>query len=164
MSQIRSSKKIAETGVGRDGINIGSATLRRDAIAMHGTKINTETRFPGSIWHCGVHLGTGKDQNASGRKNHANLRVNLHGFLRHWLDAGVFANVLGGVEPANAVPLRVTVDSGTVQSRWVAASTRTNWPWKRLRRRTSSDTATSQKMLCMRFSRTANAERDIPGS
>jgi hypothetical protein len=114
MSQIRSSKKIAETGAGTGGIDFGSAALGNDVVEMHGPKINTETRLPGGVWHCGVHLGAGKDENTSDRKNHANLRVKLDRFLRHWLDAGVFANVLCGVESANAVPLRVIVDSGTV--------------------------------------------------
>ena len=62
-------------------------------------------------------MGAGKDENASDRKNNANLWVKLHGFLRHWLDTRVLANVLGGVEPANALPFRIIVDSGTVADR-----------------------------------------------
>lgn len=91
-----------------------SATPRNDVIKIHGTKINTETRLTGSVCHCRVHVGAGKDENTSDRKDNTNLRVKLHGFLGHWLDTRVLADVLGGVEPASAVPFRVIVDPRTV--------------------------------------------------
>src|SRR5260370_781607 len=55
-----------------------------------------------------------KMRNASDRKNNANLWIKLHRFLRHGLYARVFADVLRGVEPANAIPFRIVIDSGTV--------------------------------------------------
>ena len=48
------------------------------------------------------------------RKNNANLRIKLHGFLRHWLDARVPADLFDGVEPTNTVSFGMVVDSGTV--------------------------------------------------
>ena len=54
MSQIRSSQKITETRAGTGGIDFGSAALGNDVVEMHGAKINTETRLPGSVWHCGA--------------------------------------------------------------------------------------------------------------
>ena len=61
-----------------------------------------------------MHLGAGKNENASDGKNNADLRVKPHLLLGHWLDTCVFANVLHSIEATHAVPFCVIINSRTV--------------------------------------------------
>src|SRR6266571_5762020 len=117
MREVRAAQIVSHGRSSAGRIYVRSAATRGNIVNINGAKIDAEPSAAGIIRHAGVHLGPGEQQDTARRRDHANLRVKLHGFFLFGLFAGVFLDELRGILTARAVPFRVVVLRGSIAYR-----------------------------------------------
>src|SRR5882762_2344945 len=107
--QVRPAQVVSHRRTRASRVHVRSSPPRRHVVHVHRAEINAEPRLSGIVWHARMHLRGGEQQNASRRRKHSNLRIQLHRFFRLRLFPRVLLDELRGILPARAVPFRVVV-------------------------------------------------------